>query len=323
MVHIRNGENSLMAAVVVDPTAAQRLTLRAVEQPTPHHDEVLVRVAAISLNRGEVDGAMHAEAGARPGWDFAGTVTQAAADGTGPALGARVVGLMPTGAWAEFVAVPTNLVATLPDAVTFAQAATLPVAGLTALYAVEKATGIIGRTALVTGASGGVGYFATRLAHLAGAFVVGTVRQEQHADLVRTAHADHVVVGDSIDAAREFGPYRLIVDGVGGQTLSTALTMLAHSGTAVMYGSTTGADIAFNIWSVAGVGRTSIQGLTLFNELGNAPANEGLDRLARLVAAGKLNAHIALEAPWTEIGAVARQLLDRGYPGKAVLHIGN
>jgi NADPH:quinone reductase len=97
-----------------------------------------VRVEAISLNRGEVRRAGMAEAGWRPGWDLAGTIEQPAADGSGLPAGARVVGLLPSASWAETVAVPTDALAALPDAVCFAQAATLPVAGLTALYALEQ-----------------------------------------------------------------------------------------------------------------------------------------------------------------------------------------
>ena len=79
-----------------------------------------------------------APAGRRIGWDFAGTVTQAAADGTGPKPGARVTGMLRTGAWAEQINVPTNQFAEIPDNVTFAQASTLPVAGLTALHCLIK-----------------------------------------------------------------------------------------------------------------------------------------------------------------------------------------
>jgi NADPH2:quinone reductase len=129
-------ESERMRAVVVDKQTTGRRTIREVPVPQPTASEALVRVAAVSLNRGETRTALSAAAdGWRPGWDLAGVVEHAAADGSGPPAGTRVVGLVPAGAWAERVAVSTQALATLPDMVSFAQAATLPVAGLTALPA--------------------------------------------------------------------------------------------------------------------------------------------------------------------------------------------
>src|SRR5262245_30495122 len=88
-------------AVVVDPSAPGRLAIKPVPGPSPLPSEAVVRVAAVSLNLGEVRRAMTADAGWRPGWDLAGTVDKAAADGSGPRVGTRVVGFVPSGAWAE------------------------------------------------------------------------------------------------------------------------------------------------------------------------------------------------------------------------------
>src|SRR5438046_6773483 len=129
---------SSLRAIVVDPEVPGRLTIKEVEEPQAGPSEALVQVEAISLNRGETMRAMQAEAGWRPGWDLAGTVIKQATNGTGPKVGSRVVGMLDTGAWAEQVAVPTNQLAELPSSVTFAQAATLPIAGLTAFRALEK-----------------------------------------------------------------------------------------------------------------------------------------------------------------------------------------
>src|SRR5713226_3830217 len=114
-----------MQAIVIDPQAPVRLGFQTVESPLPQINEAVIRVQAISLNRGEVVYLVQGAAGTRLGWDLAGVVEQAAADGTGPAQGTRVVGICmaPPGAWAEQVAVPTNALAELPPSVSFAQAA--------------------------------------------------------------------------------------------------------------------------------------------------------------------------------------------------------
>lgn len=310
-----------MRAVVVDPAEPNRLVLQEVAPPSPTASQAVVRVAALSLNLGEVRGAMAAAPGHRPGWDLAGTVEQAAADGSGPAVGARVVGVVNSGAWAELVAVPSNSLAALPDNVSFAQAATLPVAGLTAWHAVGRGSGLLARSVLVTGASGGVGHFACQLAHLAGARVVALIRQPTYTDLVKAANADEVVVSEDGAAARQFGPYRLIIESVGGQVLANVLGMLGPDGVCVSFGASSGAEVTFNVSSLFRAGRASLYGLAVFNELMREPASVGLGRLASLVAEERLRPHISVEAPWTEIGTIARQLLDRRIPGKAVLHI--
>jgi NADPH:quinone reductase-like Zn-dependent oxidoreductase len=143
-------------AVVVDAPAPGRLAIKPVELRDPDRDEVGVRVTAISLNRGETRRALQvAEPGWRPGWDFAGVVESAAADGSGPKPGTRVVGLLPSGAWAERINCRSHAIAALPDAVSDAEAATLPVAGLTALHALRQGGLLLGRKVLIDGASGG------------------------------------------------------------------------------------------------------------------------------------------------------------------------
>src|SRR5688500_19116344 len=101
-------------AVVVDPEAPGRLVIRDVPDPVPDRGEAIVRVRAISLNRGEVRRSTMAPAGWRPGWDLAGTVEKVAADGSGPKAGARVVGMLGEGAWAGRVVGPTHAPAELP-----------------------------------------------------------------------------------------------------------------------------------------------------------------------------------------------------------------
>jgi NADPH:quinone reductase len=309
-------------AVVVDPEAPNRLALADVGEPSPTPSEALVRVAAVSLNRGEVRRAESSEPGFRPGWDLAGTVERAAADGSGPQEGSRVVGFLPSGAWAELVAVPTDSVAALPEDVSFEEASTLPVAGLTALYALEEGANLLGRSVLVTGASGGAGQFGLQLARAAGARVVGLVRREEHAGFVEEAGAHEVVVDESGAAAREQGPYHLVLESVGGEVLGNALSMLAPGGTCVSFGTSASTEVEFDARTLYLTGGARLYGFILFHEVLARPASGGLDRLARMVADGRLKPRVEVVAPWTEVGEVARRLIERGYTGKAVLQVG-
>jgi NADPH:quinone reductase len=305
-------------AVVVDPAAPGRLIIASVPDPAPDRGEAIVRVRAISLNRGEVRRSGMAAAGWRPGWDLAGEVERAAADGSGPRAGAHVVGMLAEGAWAERVAVATHALAELAEKVTFSQAATLPVAGLTALYALEKGGLLVGRRVLVTGATGGVGDFAVQLARLAGAHVTAAARRQDQVAALRALGAHDVTVGDEIPASPK---YDLILDSVGGRTLGTALAALQRGGVCVNFGVSATSEVTFDVRNFFVAGRTTLYGFYLFTELGDQPAGVGLRRLAGLVADGQLTPHISVERPWKDIAQVAQDLMARKYPGKAVLFV--
>src|SRR5579884_2625751 len=311
---------SSIRAIVVDPDVPGRFVIKEVEAPQPGPSEALVQVETISLNRGEV---MYAEAGRRPGWDLAGTVIKQAANGTGPQVGSRVVGMpMPyAGAWAEQVAVPTNMLAKIPDDVTFAQAVTLPTAGLTALRALEKGGLLLNRRVLITGSTGGVGLFAHQLAKLSGAYVVGTARQTRNEALVREAGADEVIVGDDLEPARAYGPYDLIIESLGGKALASALSLLAPGGTCVTLGWSVSPEVTIDLSNFNATGGVTLYGLRMSTELQRRAASEDLAWLAQMVAEQRLQAPIEVEASWHDIGEVAQRLLQRQFTGKAVLHL--
>ncbi len=315
---------SVIKAVVVEPNAAGKLVLRDVDAPVPAANEAVVQVEAVSLNRGEVRMSMNAPAGRRPGWDMAGTVLQAAADGSGPKAGTRVVGLLRSGAWARQVAVPANQAAPIPDNVTFAQAATIPVAGLTALHGLWKGGFLLERPVLITGATGGVGDYAIQLAKLAGAKVVAHVRRDDQVEAVKQIGADAVLVGDALkgEDAKPFGDYALMLDGVGGDTLGALLGLVEEGTKIVTFGTSAGNDVMFNAQTFYNKGMTTLYGMILFDELKTVEAaDKGLARISKLIGEGKLKPQISIEADWKEIADVAQQLLNRSYAGKAVLRV--
>jgi NADPH:quinone reductase-like Zn-dependent oxidoreductase len=310
-------------AIVVDAKAPGRLSVQTVSLAPAQPADVTVRVTAISLNRGETKRAVtQSEPGARPGWDFAGVVEEAAKQGGGPPVGARVVGYLLSGAWAERIRVPVQNVAVLPDGVTDAQASTLPVAGLTALHALRQGGLLLGQKVLIDGASGGVGHIAVQLAAASGAIVCGHVRREELKKAVSAWCNGGVAVGASIEAARSLGPFHLILDSVGGQTLATALTLLRDRGTCVTFGISEAPTSTFESGNFFRLGGVRLYGLYIFEELARVePASTGLALLADLVRRKVLVPSIEVEAPWTDIGRIATDLLDRKFAGKAVLYV--
>jgi len=227
-----------------------------------------------------------------------------------------VVGFLIEGAWAQRVVVPKNALAELPDKVTFSQAATFPVAGLTALHALGKGGPLLGKRVLVTGATGGVGDFAVQLARLGGAHVTASVRRADQTATVRQLGAHEVIVGEAIPPTPK---YDVIIESVGGKTLGTALAALQRGGVCVTLGVSASSEVTFDAREFFVTGRSTLYGFYLFTEFVGEPASVSLRRLADLVAAGQLSPHISLERPWKEIGQVAQDLMARRFPGKAVL----
>jgi NADPH:quinone reductase-like Zn-dependent oxidoreductase len=304
-----------MRALVSSPEPPY-VELAQVADPEPRSDHAVVSVKAISLNRGEVKRLERMDSGTISGWDLAGTVSWPATDGSGPKAGARVVGLKEVGAWAEQVAVRAEYLAELPDGISFEQAATLPVAGLTALRSLEIGGFVLGKRVLITGASGGVGRFAIQLARLSGAHVTAIARR---ADGLVELGADEVLP----ELSSEGETFDVILDAIGGPVLGAALQRVAPGGRVISFAATVTEPVTYptrELFSRAP--GAQLHGFYLFDDVRHTRSTaRDLRRLADLVAAGRLDCQIDLTTSWTEAGAAIQALLDRRVAGKAVLTV--
>ncbi len=306
-----------MRGFVTDPSSPGGLRLADdLPEREPAASECVIEVRALSVNRGELFSVQRNPDRWRPGQDVAGVVLRAAADGSGPRAGARVVGIAPRAGWAERVPVESLHAATLPDSVTFEQAATLPIAGLTALRALRVGGPLLGRPVLVTGATGGVGQFAVQLAVAAGAQVTAHVSGPEREEEARGLGA-HEVVWALADEA--LGPFELALDGVGGSVLRDAVHRLAPGATAATYGTLDGpAELTLADFSRARGAKV----MGFFHNLPEEEKGADLATLAGLVADGRLSPRVSLVRDWTETPGVLDALRSRQVRGKVVLTLG-
>lgn len=306
-----------MRALISTPREALPVALRdGLPEPVPAPNEAVVAVRAAGINRGELR-LLAGRDGWGPGQDVAGEIAVAAADGSGPPAGTRVVALAEMGGWAERVAAATDQIAALPDPVSFAEAASLPVAGLTALRGLQAAGPILGRRILITGAAGGVGRFAVELAARGGAAAVAAVVRDLAA---RGAGLTAIGATQVVTAAGDAeGFYDLVLESVGGATLTAAVNKLAADGVAIVFGNSSNEPSALGFADLRGNPRRRIQGFGVYTSGPGLGAD--LAFLVGLVAAGQLHPQVGTPWNWREAPAALAALRDRGVNGKAILSI--
>lgn len=298
-----------MRAVVFDPSSDRFFSLGTAAAPSLRSpNELLIDVAAISVNFGEVAAPISvSHPGDVPGWDSAGVVRVAAADGSGPQVGARVVGAGWNGGWAQQRVLTSDNVAELPDAVSFEAAAALPVAGATALQAVRRLAPAPGQRVLVTGASGGVGRLAVQLLAATGATVVAAVGHQS-----RGAGLDGLGAAETVVDIAAVAPIDAVVDLVGGTVADAAALRLRDGGLFLGVGSASGRSADLETAEMT----TRRESLTMSWPLGAV-----LRELVDAVAGGRLRVPVGFSGDWSAFPAVAEALLARRILGKAVLTV--
>ena len=306
------------------------LRLERVPRPVVTGGDVLVRVRAAGVDRG----VWHRMTGLpylgrlafgfrKPkdpvlGLDLAGTVEAVGPDVTRFVVGEAVYG-SGHGSYAEYAVAPEAKLAAKPRALSFEQAAAVPVSAVTALQGLRAGKIREGQKVLVTGASGGVGSYAVQLAKAHGAQVTG-VCSTGKVGFVRTLGADHVIDYTREDFA-DAGPYDLILDIAGNPPISHLRRALTPTGTAVITGGESGGKLTGGLHRQLGALALSpfiSQRLTTF--LGLVHAAE-LQDLTPLIEAGKIAPALHRTFPLAEAKDAIRFLEDGQVSGKVALTI--
>ena len=305
-----------MRALVATGDSRTPVEMLEVEEPAAGSGEAVVDVRTMAINRGELRLLASRPKGWRPGQDIAGVVAQAAASG-GPPAGTRVVALVDQAGWAERTAVPLSRLAPLPDGVAFATAATLPVAGLTALRALRLGGMLLGRSVLITGATGGVGHFAVQLAARSGARVTAVVRQPERGQAFRDLPGVRLVSELAGLEGRE--TFDLILESVGGASLTSSLKLAGREGLVVLFGNSSGEESSVSFASFGGHPHARLFAFFVY-ESGEPPRfGADLGLLASEIAAGRLRPQVGVERNWTDPVGALNALRERQLEGKAVL----
>ncbi len=236
-----------MKAIVSCEYGVENLQLREIEKPAPADNEVLVHVHAAAINPvdghsirsswiGRLFNGMRKPKNTRFGTDFAGVVEAIGRNVTNFKSGDEVFGAR-NGAIADYICVKADrAIVVKPNNITFEQAGSVGVAGITALQGLRDKGHIqAGQKVLINGASGGVGTFAVQIAKAFGAKVTG-VCGTRNLDLVRSLGADHVIDYTKEDFTKTDRRYDMIYDLVGNHSFSERRRILTPNGICVLAG---------------------------------------------------------------------------------------
>ncbi len=301
--------------------------------PSPGPGDVLVRVISASVNRGDLSrraGTNAAAPLAQPftvGWDVAGEVVGIGTEAEGVRMGQRVVVRLPEGGYAELAKAPASVLVPLPDGVSYDDAASLPVAFLTAWLALlDTARLKAGETALVQAAGSGVGMAGVQIAkHVAGARVITTAGTDAKVARGRELGAD---VGINYTNQDFLAEVQRITDGkgvevaldmVGGEVFSRSQQALAQGGRLVSVGRSSGVAPEADTALAEAKGQEVTTGWRLAGVRDAEGAAKELARIVGLLADGTLKTVIDRVFPLEQAAEAHRHLGSRAQFGKVIL----
>jgi len=313
----------------------EALELRDVDPPTPGAGEVLLRVAASSINAADVVFLTGKPYLARlatgllrprrsiPGLDAAGTVEAVGPGVTAFEPGDEVFGELAAGAFAELAAAPVDRLVPKPANVTLEEAAATPVAGLAALHGIDTAGNVApGARVLINGASGGVGSFLVQIARAEGADVVAVCRGA-NAEAARELGAGRVIDYAREDFTALDEQFDTVIDVVGNHRPAAYVPLLATGGVYVSAAVQRIGDwlgpIPFWIRMLIASKRSGKP----FRSYISTPKKPDLERLAALLAEGKVRPHITGRRPLREVPAALREQVRGHARGKTVIVVRN
>jgi NADPH:quinone reductase-like Zn-dependent oxidoreductase len=217
-----------------------QLTLEEQARPEPRRGEVLVRLHAAGVNpidwkirQGLLKDVRPVTFPYTPGIEMAGVVEELGPGVTNWEIGQAVFAQVAQGGYADYLAVPAEALALKPEALSFVEAAAVPVGATTAWRTLFENGGLTaGQRVLIQGAAGGVGLFAVQFAKWKGAQVIGTA-STANLEFVRALGADLVVDYTTTPVQSVVHDVDLVLDGVGAQTLSSSLAVLKPGGTLI------------------------------------------------------------------------------------------
>ena len=323
----------MKAAVIHELGTEDVFHYEDVDDPKPRPRQVLVRIKAASVNRGDLgrrDGSYRGVTAAAKlplilGWDVSGVIEAIGEEVQDRYVGQKVVATLASGGYAELAAVSSRGTVPFPDILSFEEAASIPIVFLTSWFALFKVAELQeGESALIQSAGSGVGMAGIQIATYAGARVITTSSSREKLDRAGELGADEAInyreqdVLESVMALTAGNGVNVVLDGVGGETLAKGIACLAPLGRLVTVGNTSESPTTIDPGLL--FQRTlTVRGFTLAGQMVRGGVMPELVRIMDLFGEGRFKAVVDRVFPLSEASEAHRYVSGGGQFGKVIL----